>query len=446
VDEMQARYRATLDGELGAAENYKPNKADWLDGRWSTVGKDEDEERRGNTGVAVDVLKDVGRRLTAIPNDFNAHKTIIRLIERRREMIETGAGIDWSMAEHLAFGTLVRDKFHVRLSGQDCERGTFSQRHSVLTDQETERQYTPLKHVTPDQARFEVINSMLSEEAVLGFEYGYSLAEPMALVMWEAQFGDFANGAQVIFDQFLSSGERKWLRMSGLVCLLPHGYEGQGPEHSSARLERFLQLSAEDNWQVANCTTPANYFHILRRQIHRKVRKPLILMTPKSLLRHKRVTSTLAEMGTGTSFHRILWDDAQSRAGEKITLKNDDKIRRVVLSSGKVYYDLYEAREVAGIDDVYLLRVEQLYPFPVKALAAELARFPNADIVWCQEEPQNMGAWTFAAPQLEVVLAHTQMKSKRAAYAGRHASASTATGQASRHAAEQKALVDQALK
>jgi 2-oxoglutarate dehydrogenase E1 component len=446
VDEMQARYRATLDGELGAAENYKPNKADWLDGRWSTVGKDEDEERRGNTGVAVDVLKDVGRRLTAIPNDFNAHKTIIRLIERRREMIETGAGIDWSMAEHLAFGTLVRDKFHVRLSGQDCERGTFSQRHSVLTDQETERQYTPLKHVTPDQARFEVINSMLSEEAVLGFEYGYSLAEPMALVMWEAQFGDFANGAQVIFDQFLSSGERKWLRMSGLVCLLPHGYEGQGPEHSSARLERFLQLSAEDNWQVANCTTPANYFHILRRQIHRKVRKPLILMTPKSLLRHKRVTSTLAEMGAGTSFHRILWDDAQSRAGEKITLKSDDKIRRVVLSSGKVYYDLYEAREVAGIDDVYLLRVEQLYPFPVKALAAELARFPNADIVWCQEEPQNMGAWTFAAPQLEVVLAHTQMKSKRAAYAGRHASASTATGQASRHAAEQKALVDQALK
>ena len=446
VKGMQARYRAHLDSELGASEGYKPNNADWLDGRWSTVGPDEDEARRGNTGVAVDVLKEVGRRLTAIPNDFNAHKTIQRLIERRREMIESGTGIDWSMAEHLAFGTLVRDKFHVRLSGQDSERGTFSQRHSVLTDQETERHYTPLKHVAPDQARFEVINSMLSEEAVLGFEYGYSLAEPMALVLWEAQFGDFANGAQVIFDQFLSSGERKWLRMSGLVCLLPHGYEGQGPEHSSARLERFLQLSAEDNWQVANCTTPSNYFHILRRQIHRKVRKPLILMTPKSLLRHKRVTSTIEELASGTSFHRTLWDDAQTRPDEKIKLKPDNEIRRVVLSSGKVYYDLYEARDTAGIDDVYLLRVEQLYPFPLKPLVAELSRFPNADIVWCQEEPANMGAWTFAAPQLEWVLERATTKSKRPTYAGRHASASTATGQASRHLAEQKALVEQALR
>ena len=446
VDGMQTSYRARLDVELAAAEGYKPNKADWLDGRWSTVGPDEDEARRGNTGVAVDVLREVGRRLTAIPNDFNAHKTVQRLIERRREMIDSGVGIDWSMAEHLAFGTLVRDKFHVRLSGQDSERGTFSQRHSVLTDQVTERLYTPLKHVSPDQARFEVINSMLSEEAVLGFEYGYSLAEPMALVLWEAQFGDFANGAQVIFDQFLSSGERKWLRMSGLVCLLPHGYEGQGPEHSSARLERFLQLSAEDNWQVANCTTPANYFHILRRQIHRKVRKPLILMTPKSLLRHKRVVSSIEDFGPGTSFHRILWDDAQTGANEKIKLKADADIKRVVLSSGKVYYDLYDAREAAGIDDVYLLRVEQLYPFPVKALVAELSRFPNADVVWCQEEPANMGAWSFVAPQLEWVLERAPMQVKRAAYAGRHAAASTATGQASRHLTEQKALVEQALK
>ena len=445
VEGMQARYRATLDGELAASEGYKPNKADWMDGRWSTVGPDEDEARRGNTGVAVDVLRDVGRRLTAIPNDFNAHKTVQRLIERRREMIESGVGIDWSMAEHLAFGTLVRDKFHVRLSGQDSERGTFSQRHSVLTDQVTERLYTPLKHVSPDQARFEVINSMLSEEAVLGFEYGYSLAEPMALVLWEAQFGDFANGAQVIFDQFLSSGERKWLRMSGLVCLLPHGYEGQGPEHSSARLERFLQMAAEDNWQVANCTTPSNYFHILRRQLHRKVRKPLILMTPKSLLRHKRVVSKIEDMAAGTSFHRLLWDDAQTGAAEKIKLKADAEIKRVVLSSGKVYYDLYDAREAAGSTDVYLLRVEQLYPLPLKALVAELSRFPNADVVWCQEEPQNMGAWTFVAPYLEWVLERAPMQVKRAAYAGRAASASTATGQASKHAAEQKALVEQAL-
>ncbi len=446
VDGMQARFRANLDTELAASEGYKPNKADWLDGRWSAVGKDEDEERRGNTGVSVDRLREIGRRLTAIPNDFNAHKTITRLIDRCREMVETGQGIDWAMAEHLAFGTLVADKLHIRLSGQDSERGTFSQRHSVLTDQETERHYTPLKHVSPDQARFEVINSMLSEEAVLGFEYGYSLAEPNALVMWEAQFGDFANGAQVIFDQFLSSGERKWLRMSGLVCLLPHGYEGQGPEHSSARLERFLQLSAEDNWQVANCTTPANYFHILRRQLHRKVRKPLILMTPKSLLRHKRVISTIDEMAAGTSFHRVLWDDAQMLPDQKIKLKPDAAMRRVVLCSGKVYYDLYDAREQAGLDDVYLLRVEQLYPFPAKAVVAELARFPNADVVWCQEEPRNMGAWTFVEPLLEWSLDHAKGKAQRATYAGRAASVSTATGQASRHAAEQKTLIEQALK
>ena len=446
VDGMQASFRAHLDGELNAAESYKPNKADWLDGRWSTIGKDEDEARRGNTGVAADVLKEIGRRLTAIPNDFNAHKTIQRLLDKRREMVETGEGIDWSMAEHLALGTLVREKFAVRLSGQDSERGTFSQRHSVLTDQESERHYTPLKYVSPDQARFEVINSMLSEEAVLGFEYGYSLAEPMTLVMWEAQFGDFANGAQVIFDQFLSSGERKWLRMSGLVCLLPHGYEGQGPEHSSARLERFLQLSAEDNWQVANCTTPANYFHILRRQVQRKVRKPLILMTPKSLLRHKRVVSRLDELANGTSFHRILWDDAQSLKGEKITLKPDDKIRRVVMCSGKVYYDLYEAREAAGINDVYIMRVEQLYPFPEHAGVTELSRFKNAEVVWCQEEPKNMGAWAFVEPNIEATLAKTSGKSKRAVYVGRSASASTATGLAKKHAQEQKDLVDQALK
>jgi 2-oxoglutarate dehydrogenase E1 component len=446
VEGMQTKFRAHLDSELTASENYKPNKADWLDGRWATIGGDEDEARRGNTGVGLDVLLDVGRRITTIPNDFTPHRTIQRLLENRRKMVESGEGIDWAMAEHLAFGTLVREKFAVRLSGQDCERGTFSQRHSVLTAQDTEKQYTPLKYVTPDQARFEVINSMLSEEAVLGFEYGYSLAEPMTLVLWEAQFGDFANGAQVIFDQFLSSGERKWLRMSGLVCLLPHGYEGQGPEHSSARLERFLQASAEDNWQVANCTTPANYFHILRRQLHRKVRKPLILMTPKSLLRHKRVISKLEEFGPGTSFHRVLWDDAQFRAGnEKIKLKSDDQIKRVVLCSGKVYYDLYETREAAGIDDVYLLRVEQLYPVPAKSLIAELGRFKNADVVWCQEEPRNMGAWTFIEPNLEWVLDHVKGKAKRASYSGRNASASTATGQASRHAAEQKALVADAL-
>jgi len=445
IDEMKARFRSHLDGEFAESASYRPNKADWLDGRWSGLSLADDEARRGVTGVEIDRLKRVGMAITTIPADFNAHKTVARLFDKRREMIETGAGVDWAMAEHLAFGTLAAEGYPIRLSGQDVERGTFSQRHSVLIDQEDERRYTPLKHIAPDQARFEVINSMLSEEAVLGFEYGYSLAEPMALTCWEAQFGDFANGAQVIFDQFLSSGERKWLRMSGLVCLLPHGYEGQGPEHSSARLERFLQLSAEDNWQIANCTTPANYFHILRRQIHRKFRKPLIIMTPKSLLRHKRVISRLDEFVTGTSFHRVLLDDAQTSADYELKLKPDGEIKRVVLSTGKVYYDLIEARDKQGLSDVCLLRVEQLYPFPARTLIQELSRFPNAEIIWCQEEPKNMGSWTFIEPNLEWVLGHIEVKAKRARYAGRAAAASTATGQLSRHLQEQATLVTEAL-
>jgi 2-oxoglutarate dehydrogenase E1 component len=444
-ERMKSGFRAQLENEFAAADAFRPNKADWLDGRWSGMGFAEDDARRGETGVDVERLKIIGRRITSIPPDFNAHKTIRRLLDRRREMVETGEGIDWAMGEHLALGSLLNEGFPVRLSGQDSERGTFSQRHSVLIDQETERRWTPLKHVANDQAHFEVINSMLSEEAVLGFEYGYSLAEPNALVMWEAQFGDFANGAQVVFDQFISSGERKWLRMSALVCLLPHGYEGQGPEHSSARLERYLQLCAEDNWQVANCTTPANYFHILRRQLHRKFRKPLILMTPKSLLRHKRVTSRLDEMGPGTTFHRLLWDDAEHKPDEKIKLVPDEKIRRVVLCTGKVYYDLYETREAAGIDDVYLLRVEQLYPFPARALMHELSRFKQAGIVWCQEEPKNMGAWSFIEPNLEWVLERIEARVRRPAYAGRAATAATATGQLSKHLHEQKTLVDEAL-
>jgi 2-oxoglutarate dehydrogenase E1 component len=449
VDEMRAQFRAHLDTEFKNADGYKPNKADWLDGRWSGLSLAQDDERRGVTGVDIATLKEIGRRITQVPVDFNAHKTVQRLLERRREMIETGVEIDWGMAEHMAFATLLNEKFPVRLSGQDVERGTFSHRHSVLLDQETERRYTPLRYVAPSQARFEVINSMLSEEAVLGFEYGYSLTEPMALTLWEAQFGDFANGAQVVVDQFISSGERKWLRMSGLVMLLPHGYEGQGPEHSSARIERYLQLSAEDNWQVANCTTPANYFHILRRQMHRNFRKPLVLFTPKSLLRHKRVVSKIDEFGPGTTFHRILWDDAdykhQTPAGAGVKLKADGAIRRVVLCSGKVYYDLLEARDAAGVDDIYLMRLEQLYPFPAKALVAELARFPQAELVWCQEEPRNMGAWTFVEPNLEWVLEHVGAMHRRPRYAGRMAAASTAAGQASKHAQEQKKLVGDAL-
>ena len=443
VDKMKADWRARLD----AAAGYRANKADWLDGRWAGLqrAEDVDDPRRGKTGVEIAKLKEIGRKIATLPKDFHLHKTLNRFFERRRNAIETGAGIDWATGEALAFCSLLLEGHRVRLSGQDSERGTFSQRHSVLIDQETEWRYTPFNNLGDGQGRFEVINSMLSEEAVLGFEYGYSLSEPNALTLWEAQFGDFANGAQVLFDQFISSGERKWLRMSGLVCLLPHGYEGQGPEHSSARLERFLQMCAEDNMQVANCTTPANYFHILRRQLNRDFRKPLILMTPKSLLRHRRAVSRLDEMGPGTSFHRLLWDDAQSLPDEKIKLKADDKIRRVVISSGKVYYDLYEEREKRGIDDIYLLRIEQLYPFPTKALMTELSRFKQAEIVWCQEEPRNMGGWVFVDIFLEWVLNQIGAKHRRARYAGRPASASTAVGQMSLHLAQLKQFLDDAL-
>ena len=448
VDKMKSDWRARLEAEHEAGQAYKPNKADWLDGRWAglkAVASTQDDARRGETGAPLPLLKEIGAKITQIPDGFNAHKTIQRFLENRRKAIDTGEGIDWATGEALAFALTVNEGTRVRLSGQDVERGTFSQRHSVLIDQETERRYKPLSNIREGQGKYEVINSMLSEEAVLGFEYGYSLSEPNALTLWEAQFGDFANGAQVVFDQFISSGERKWLRMSGLVCLLPHGYEGQGPEHSSARLERFLQMCAEDNMQVANCTTPANYFHILRRQLNRDFRKPLILMTPKSLLRHKRAISRLDEMAEGTSFHRVLWDDAQYLKGEKIKLVKDNKIRRVVLCTGKVYYDLYEEREKRGIDDVYLLRVEQLYPFPLKALVTELSRFKNADIVWCQEEPKNMGSWTFVEPYLAWVLEQATSKVKRPRYAGRPASAATATGLMSTHLAQLNAFLEEAF-
>jgi 2-oxoglutarate dehydrogenase E1 component len=447
VEKMKADWRARLDGELEAAQGYRPNNADWLDGRWSGLkaARDADDPRRGNTGVAIATLKEIGQKITGIPKDVHAHRTIGRFLDNRRKAIESGQGIDWATAEALAFCTLLNEGTAVRLSGQDTERGTFSQRHSVLIDQETESRYIPFNSLGERQGRFEVINSMLSEEAVLGFEYGYTLAEPNALTVWEAQFGDFANGAQVVFDQFVSSGERKWLRMSGLVCLLPHGYEGQGPEHSSARLERFLQMCAEDNMQVANCTTPANYFHILRRQLKREIRKPLILMTPKSLLRHKRAVSRLDELGPGASFHRLLWDDAQLLPDEKIKLVPDDRIRRVVLCSGKVYFDLYEEREKRGIDDIYLLRVEQLYPFPTKALVQELSRFKQAEIVWCQEEPRNMGAWFFVDTFVEWVLNQIGAVHRRPRYAGRPASAATATGLMSKHLAQLKVLLEEAL-
>ena len=442
-DAAKAAYRATLDAAFEAANNFKPNKADMLDGKWSGLEQKTLEFVRGETGVDRDVLLEVGRGLTRVPDGFNLHRALTRQLKAKDKMFETGEGFDWATAEALAFGSLALEGHPIRLSGQDSERGTFSQRHSSWIDQETERRHKPLKYIRDEQALFEVINSMLSEAAVLGFEYGYSLAEPNTLVLWEAQFGDFANGAQVLVDQFIASGEIKWLRMSGLVMLLPHGYEGQGPEHSSARLERYLQLCAEENMQVANCTTPANYFHILRRQLKRKFRKPLILMTPKSLLRHKQCVSSLDEMASGSSFHRVLWDDMDARL--KGGLKAAKDVRRVVMCSGKVYYDLLEAREEAGLDDVYIMRVEQLYPVPVGPLLAELEPYAHAEMVWCQEEPRNMGAWSFIEPELENVLTTLGAKHKRPVYAGRKAAASTATGLMSSHLIQREALLKAAL-
>ena len=445
VDALVAKQEAWLDEQFEAGKTFKADKADWLDGQWKGVGLAEDDERRGKTGIPADKLMDYGHRLTTIPNSIDMHKTLKRVIEARRESLTAGT-IDWATAESLAFAGLLDEGFPVRLSGQDSVRGTFSQRHSGIIDQTTEERYIPLNNLREGQANFEVIDSALSEEAVLGFEYGYSLADPNTMVMWEGQFGDFVNGAQVVIDQFITSGERKWLRMSGLTMLLPHGYEGQGPEHSSARLERFLQACAEDNIQVANCTTPANYFHILRRQMQRPFRKPLIIMTPKSLLRHKKAVSSIADMAEGSSFHRVLHDDAQTRPEiSGIKIKADKDIRRVVVCSGKVYYDLLDAREKKGVDDVYLLRLEQFYPWPMKSMMTELARFPNAELVWCQEEPKNMGGWTFVDPWLELTLDKLDVKAKRARYVGRPGSASTAAGLMSRHLKELEAFTTEAF-
>jgi 2-oxoglutarate dehydrogenase E1 component len=442
-------FEVFLDTEFEAGKNYKPNKADWLDGVWTGLGLPGDDDRRGETSLPLEKLKELGLKMTTIPDSVDCHKTLRRVIDARRTAIESGNGLDWATAEHLAFATLLDEGTRIRLSGQDSARGTFSQRHSFIVDQTTEERYAFLDHLRAGQAQYEVIDSLLSEEAVLGFEYGYSTAAPNQLVLWEAQFGDFANGAQVVVDQFMSCAEKKWLRMSGLVMLLPHGYEGQGPEHSSARLERYLQMCAEDNMQVANCSTPANYYHILRRQVRRNFRKPLIIMTPKSLLRHKRCVSDLAEMGPASSFHRILWDDAdvnkdayKETTQTTMNLKPDSQIKRVVMCTGKVYYDLLEEREKRGRDDIYLLRIEQLYPFPAKSLVKEMTRFLQAEVIWCQEEPKNMGAFSFVEPNIEWVLDKAGCAAKRARYAGRPPSAATATGLMSKHLKELQAFLD----
>ncbi|MDA9122752.1 2-oxoglutarate dehydrogenase E1 component [Paracoccaceae bacterium] len=444
IENCKDNFQEILNNEFDAGKDYKPNKADWLDGRWSHLNQNKENYQRGSTSISSKSFDQISKALTKKPKNFQLHKTVERQLIGKAEILKAGEALDWATGEALAFGSLLLEGFPVRLSGQDSARGTFSQRHSVLIDQETEERRYPLNHIDKNQKYYEVIDSMLSEYAVLGFEYGYSLSEPNALVVWEAQFGDFANGAQIMFDQFICSGERKWLRMSGLVMLLPHGFEGQGPEHSSARLERFLQNSAEENWIIANCTTPANYFHILRRQLHRTYRKPLVLMTPKSLLRNKFAVSSKKEFVEGSSFHRVLWDDAQ-KGISKTKLKEDIKIKRIIACSGKVYYDLLQERDTHNLTDTYLLRVEQLYPVPALALTKELGRFKNADLIWCQEEPKNQGAWSFIEPNLEQILGRLKVKAKRANFVGRPPSASPATGLASQHKEQQEKLVFEAL-
>ena len=445
---LKEKFDTLLEDEFEKSENYRPNEADWLKGEWKDiVPKHRSKDLIGKTGASKKDIDAVAKAITTVPDGFNINSKIARQLKAKAKAFDEGKGIDWATAEALAFGTLVNNGHHVRLSGEDCERGTFSQRHSVWIDQNTDKKYTPLNNIdgatkAPDsQGYYRVINSPLSEFGLLGYEYGYAITMPNALVIWEAQFGDFANGAQVIIDQFLASGETKWLRKSGLVMLLPHGYEGQGPEHSSARLERFLQLSAEDNWQVVNITTPANYFHALRRQVLRDFRKPLVQMSPKYLLRHKDCVSDLADFATGTHFLPILSDPAHKDG----TIVGADKIKRVVLCSGKVYYDLDDYRKAQNIKDIALVRVEEIYPFPHDELVSELKQYKNAEVVWCQEEPENNGAWFFVDRRIESVLLDAGNACTRPRYVGRKAAASPATGLAARHKQEQDKLIETAL-
>ena len=438
VTEKVEQFTSLLDDAFEAGKSYLPNKADWFAGRWTGLSAPIDAEhtrRNVETGIDRKLFDSLGRTLTEVPEGLAIHKTLGRVLDAKRQMFKSGEGFDWATGEALAFGSLLSEGYGVRLSGQDSGRGTFSQRHAVWVDQAEERKYVPLNEIP--HGRFEVLDSPLSEYGVLGFEYGYALADPKTLVLWEAQFGDFANGAQIMIDQFIASGEAKWLRANGLVMLLPHGYEGQGPEHSSARLERFLQLCAQDNIQVANCTTPANYFHLLRRQMHRNFRKPLVVMTPKSLLRHKMAVSTADEFQGQSHFMRILSDTNGAQ---------DAKTKRLVLCSGKVAYDLIEARDAAGDTDTQIVRIEQLYPFPGEPLTVRLKRMTALeDVVWAQEEPKNNGGWSFVEPLIEASLIDAGCKTTRPRYAGRAAAASPATGLMKRHQLEQAALVADAL-
>ena len=444
INTKKSNFKKYLEREFNSSKNYKSDLK-WYSGTWSRFKPELGKDKRGVSGVEKKLIIEIGKKITSIPENFIVHKTLKKIFEKKYKIFTENQKVDWSTAESLAFGSLLVEGFSVRLSGQDSGRGTFSQRHSVLRNQDSHERYVPLNNISKNQKKFEIIDTLLSELAVLGFEFGYSLSEPETLVLWEAQFGDFANGAQIIIDQFISSGEAKWGRASGLVMLLPHGYEGQGPEHSSARLERFLQLCAGENIQVVNCTTPANYFHALRRQMHRNFRKPLIVMTPKSLLRNKKCVSGLEDFTKKNSFHRILIDHAYTKESDLIELKKDKKIEKVIMCSGKIYFDLLEAREKAKNNKVVFIRIEQLYPFPVKTLASELKRYKNAKFYWCQEEPQNMGAWNTVRNYIERTLEIIQFKSDNIKYIGRKPSSSTATGNLNKHLAQQKEILEKVV-
>ncbi|PPR53441.1 MAG: hypothetical protein CFH12_00759, partial [Alphaproteobacteria bacterium MarineAlpha5_Bin2] len=433
LKKIQTNFKKFLDKEFESAKSYKPNKADWLEGDWTGLSTASFDARKGVTAVKENELQEIAKAIHLIPTDFNIHKKIKKVYEERQSSIHEGKAIDWSTAEALAFATLLKEGYGVRLSGQDTGRGTFSQRHAVLYDQTNEKRFVPLRHFIKQQGYFEIIDSFLSEYGVLGFEYGYSQSDPKTLVVWEAQFGDFANGAQTIIDQFITTGERKWLRMSGLTLLLPHGHEGQGPEHTSSRLERFLQMCAEDNIQVANCTSPANYFHILRRQLHRKFRKPLVILTPKSTLRHKKNVSSIDYFINGSTFHRVLRNE--------ITKEEEKKINRIIICSGKLYFELQDYIQKLQKENVFILRLEQIYPFPYDVFSKEFKRFVECEIIWCQEEPKNMGAYGFVKRRIESVMKEINMKQEKLLYIGRRAAASPATGVFDRHLANQKNIL-----
>ena len=446
LQKEKTNFKKFLEKEFESSKSYK-SELKWYEGVWSRFKPGLGKDKRGVSGVDKVKLINIGKKISEIPHGFNVHKTLKKIFDLRMTAIKDGKSIDWSTAESLAFGTLLTEGFSVRLSGQDSGRGTFSQRHAVLRHQDSHQRYIPLNNISGNQKNFEIIDSLLSELAVLGFEFGYSLSEPETLVLWEAQFGDFANGAQIIIDQFISSGESKWGRASGLVLLLPHGYEGQGPEHSSARLERFLQLCAGENIQVVNCTTPSNYFHVLRRQMHREFRKPLVVMTPKSLLRHKKCVSNISEFTKKSTFHRVLEDDAYSNINNLLELKKrDEKIKKVVMCSGKIYYDLVETREKYKNNSVTFIRIEQLYPFPAKTLANILKRYSKANFIWCQEEPQNMGAWNTVRNYIDRTLEMINFGDKSVKFVGRKAASSTATGNFNKHLAQQKEILEKILK